>query len=131
MNRVTVVLLAVLSATLAGSAQAQDRAAGLVRYLDIDRDDRVSLNEYLGFQQPRLAEFDENGNGRLSRAEFEASLSEAAKANAQRSFRFSDQDGNRALDEREFLGYHAYVFKNFIDADRDEFVTAEELAALE
>ncbi len=67
----------------------------------------------------------------MSRAEFEASLSEAAKANAQRSFRFSDQDGNRALDEREFLGYHAYVFKNFIDADRDEFVTAEELAALE
>lgn len=115
---------------LAGAAHAQDRAAGLVRYLDVDRDGKVSLDEYLHFQQPRLAEFDENENGRLSRAEFEASLSEQAKRNIDRSFRAFDQDKNRALDEREFLGYHAFVFNNFLDANKDEFLTADELAEL-
>lgn len=117
-------------AVFSGSASAQD-AAGLVRYLDLDRDGKVSLNEYLTFQQPRLAQFDENENGRLSRAEFEASLSEKAKGNADRSFRAFDRNSNNGLEQREFLGYHAFVFKNFIDTNKDEFLTAEELAALE
>ena len=114
---------------LSGSAYAQD-AAGLVRYLDLDRDGKVSLNEYLTFQQPRLAQFDANQNGRLSRAEFEESLSEQAKGNADRSFRAFDRNSNNGLEQREFLGYHAFVFKNVIDKNKDEFVTAEELAAL-
>lgn len=121
------VALAVLA--LSGAAYAQD-SAGLVRYLDLDRDGKVSLNEYLTFQQPRLAQFDENENGRLSRAEFKESLSEQAKGNADRSFRAFDQNSNNGLEQREFLGYHAFVFKNFIDRNKDEFVTAEELAAL-
>ncbi len=115
---------------MAAPALAQDRAAGLVRYLDLDRDGQVSLNEYLNFQQPRLAEFDENGNGRLSKAEFKASLSEQGKGNADRSFRAFDRNSNNGLEEREFLGYHAYVFKNVIDKNGDEQVTAEEMAAL-
>ncbi len=130
MRWLVLVALAGLGGAAAGIAQVPDRAAGLVRYLDVDRDGRVSLNEYLSFQQPRLAEFDENQNGRLSRAEFKASLSEQAKANTDRSFRAFDQNSSNGLEEREFLGYHAYVFKNFIDANRDDHLTADELAAL-
>lgn len=126
-----IVVLTLLAVALAGAAHAQDRAAGLVRYLDVDRDGKVSLNEYLHFQKPRLAEFDANDNGRLSRAEFEASLTEKAKRNVNRSFRVFDENGNRALEEREFLGYHLFVFNNFLDANKDEFLTVEEMAEIE
>ena len=100
-------------------------------WLDLDKDGQVSLNEYLTFQAPRLAQNDLNANGRLSRAEFETSLVGSAKANAERSFRIFDANKDKALDQREFLGYHAFVFKNYVDTDKDGFLSLAELSALQ
>lgn len=109
-----------------GDAGAQASAERTLAYLDRDADGRIGLNEYLVFQQPRLSQFDANGNGRLSRAEFKASLSAKAQRNAARSFRAFDLDRDNGLSQEEFLGYHAWIFKNYLDANRDGFITAEE-----
>jgi Ca2+-binding EF-hand superfamily protein len=128
--------LALLSACAAGVAAAQDTPANTpspafaVAYLDKDADGKVSLNEYLHFQLPKLAAGDANANGRLSLKEFESTLEGEGKSNADRSFRVFDQDKDKGLEQREFLGYHAYIFKTFLDADRDGFLTVEEFAAL-
>jgi Ca2+-binding EF-hand superfamily protein len=98
--------------------------------MDLDRDGKVSLNEYLNFQLPRLTQFDANKNGRLSRDEFKESLDPASQKNAERSFLSFDLNKDRALNQEEFLGYHAFVFKNFVDKNRDGFLSEDELAAL-
>lgn len=105
-------------------------AARAIAFMDLDRDGKVSLNEYLNFQLPRLTQFDANKNGRLSRDEFKESLDPASQKNAERSFLSFDLNKDRALNQEEFLGYHAFVFKNFVDKNRDGFLSEDELAAL-
>ncbi|MEZ5939055.1 MAG: EF-hand domain-containing protein [Hyphomonadaceae bacterium] len=103
--------------------------AGMV-WLDKDRDGQVSLNEYLFFQTSRIARFDMNGNGKLSRDEFKESLNGKARQTYERSFRAFDRDKSKGLDQREFLGYHAFVFNTYIDTNKDGQMSLEELAAL-
>ena len=68
--------LVALGACVNGFAAAQDTApntaspAFAVAYLDKDADGKVSLNEYLNFQFPKLAAGDANANGKLSAKEF-------------------------------------------------------------
>jgi hypothetical protein len=102
----------------------------VIAFLDKDADGKVNLNEYLLFQQPRLAEFDENGDGELSRKEFKNSLQGDGKKNADRSFDAFNANGGRGLIQKEFLGYHAFVFNNFVDANKDGFMSSEEWAKL-
>jgi Ca2+-binding EF-hand superfamily protein len=111
---------------LASPALAQLSASQTIGYLDLDKDGKVSLNEYLTFQQPRLSQYDANGNGRLSRDEFKASLAPAAQKSARESFRVFDANKDGGLSQEEFLGYHAFVFKNYFDSNKDGFITAEE-----
>jgi hypothetical protein len=113
----------------AASAAAQTPEQA-VAFLDHDKDGKVSLNEYLNFQLPNLAKNDLNSNGKLSRDEFKNSLADSAKKNAETSFKAFDADRNNGLDQREFLGYHAFVFKNYIDTDKDGFMSAAEWSAL-
>jgi EF hand len=135
------VFSAVLSLGLAGAAPAiaqqgaqqgvQLTPAQIIAFLDKDRDGKCSLQEYLGFQATRIAQFDANADGILQFAEFRESLQGDAKKNARRSFdAFNTEGDGRGLIQREFLGYHAYVFKTFVDANHDGFMSASEWSAM-
>jgi Ca2+-binding EF-hand superfamily protein len=117
-----------LAGSLGASALAQQAAPDqVIAFLDKDGDGKCSLNEYLTFQAGRLAQFDADGDGVLQYGEFRDSLQGRARQNAQRSFdAFNIEENRKALTRREFLGYHAYVFKQFVDADGDGFMSAAE-----
>jgi serine/threonine protein kinase len=83
-------------------------------------------SEYLTFQQPRLAQFDKDGDGGLNLGEFRESLQGKSKMNAAFVFKNANAEGGRTLSQKEFLGYHAWVFKNYVDSDKDGFMSAEE-----
>jgi hypothetical protein len=112
----------------AGPAFAQEVSPELaIQYLDKDADGKCSLNEYLTFQAGRLTQLDSNADGLLQYGEFKESLRGQGKKNAQRSFdAFNKEEERSALTRREFLGYHAYVFKTFVDNDGDGFMSAWE-----
>lgn len=98
-----------------------------IAFLDQDQDGKCSLNEFLTFQAGRIAQFDADGDGVLQYGEFKESLQGRGKQNAQRSFdAFNNEEDRKALTRREFLGYHAYVFKQFVDTDGDGFMSAAE-----
>lgn len=98
----------------------------VIAYLDKTGDGKVDLNEYLGFQQPRLAQFDKDSDGELNLGEFRESLQGKAKMGANAVFKGANAEGGRTLTQREFLGYHAFVFKQYIDTNSDGFMSAEE-----
>ena len=115
----------------ATAQQPQVTPEQAIAFLDKDRDGRCDLNEYLTFQATRLAQVDLNADGVLQYGEFKDSLSGKGKQNAQRSFdAFNVEDDRKALTRREFLGYHAYVFKQFVDTDGDGFMSASEWSAI-
>lgn len=123
------------AAGLAGTAAAQGgqniTPAQAIAFLDVDADGKVSLQEYLRFQLPKLERFDANADGVLELKEFRESLEGEGRKNAERSFRaFNTEENRKGLTQREFLGYHAYVFNTFVDVDKDGFMSAEEWAKL-
>jgi hypothetical protein len=126
------VLCAALGAAPASAQQgAQATPAQVIAFLDKDRDGKCSLQEYLGFQVTRIAQFDANADGVLQFAEFRESLQGDARKNAKRSFdAFNTEGDGRGLIQREFLGYHAYVFKTYVDTDKDGFMSASEWSAM-
>lgn len=123
-------MIAVVVGLSVGAAHAQQVSAEqALAFLDKDGDGRVSLQEYLGFQVGRMAQFDTNGDGALSEREFHDSLQGDAKKNSARSFKmFNTGENKRALTQREFAGYHAYIFQTFVDANKDGFASADEWA---
>lgn len=127
-----VLFAAVAALALAGAAEAQQvTPEQAIAYLDKDQDGKVNLNEYLTFQVPKIAQFDEDQDGVLQLKEFRNSLEGDGKKNAERSFdAFNTEENRKALTQREFLGYHAYIFKNYVDTDKDGFMTAAEWAKL-
>lgn len=121
-----------LAAGLAAGAFAQQVDPSVaIRFLDKDGDGKCNLNEYLTYQVSRIAQIDADSDGALQYGEFKDSLQGRAKVNAQRTFdAFNTEDNRKALTQREFLGYHAYVFKEYIDTDRDGFMSPEEWSKL-
>jgi hypothetical protein len=126
--RITHATLASLVVAMAAApAPAAAQQPGMViAWLDKNNDGKCDLNEYLTFQAPRLAQFDKDGDGELNLGEFKESLQGRSKMNAAAVFKGSNAEGGRTLTQREFLGYHAWVFKQFIDKDDDGFMSAEE-----
>jgi hypothetical protein len=120
-----VVGLILAAAPGVGAAFAQQPGM-VVAFLDKNADGKCDLNEYLTFQQPRLAQFDKDGDGGLNLGEFRESLQGQSKANAAFVFKNANAEGGRTLSQKEFLGYHAWVFKNYVDSDKDGFMSAEE-----
>lgn len=119
--------LLVLAAGAGPAFARQATPEQVIGFLDKDGDGKCSLNEYLTYQVTRLAQFDANADGILQYGEFRELLTGRAKLNAQRSFdTFNAEEERKALTQREFLGYHAYVFKEFVDTDRDGFMSSAE-----
>lgn len=100
-------------------------------FMDADRDGSVKLNDYLNRQLPKLAANDADQDGMLTYNEFKASLEGKAKQNAEASFKaFDSESVARKLTQREFLGYHAFVFNTILDTDRDGVLSVKELGRI-
>ena len=118
-----------LSPILVDQASAQQPGM-VIAFLDKNGDGKCDLNEYLGYQVSRLAQFDKDGDGDLNQGEFKESLQGKAKANAAVMFKGANSEGGRTLSQKEFLGYHAWVFKTFVDTDKDGFMSQEEWTSI-
>lgn len=131
MKRTLAGCLAGLSALLApaGIATAQQPEM-VVAFLDKNGDGHCDLNEYLGYQVSRIPQVDKDGDGELNVGEFKESLQGKSKQNAAVLFKASNTEGGRTLSQKEFLGYHAWVFNTFIDKNKDGFMSAEEWTSI-
>ena len=127
MRSLTPILAALCLAIPAAHAQPPGM---VITFLDKNGDGRCDLNEYLTFQVTRMTDADENSDGELTLSEFRESLQGRSKRNAQQIFNASNAEGGRTLSQKEFLGYHAFVFRTVVDADKDGFMSAEELQAV-
>lgn len=123
----TLVLATVMAMGLPAMAQ---EPAQVIAFLDKDGDGKCDLNEYLTYQQPRLAQFDKDMDGELSQNEFKDSLQGKSKQNAKVLFQSTNAEGGKGLTSREFLGYHAWVFRTYVDTDKDGFMSAAEWATI-
>lgn len=119
-------VIGLVSAAAAVPAAMAQQPAMVIGFLDKNGDAKCDLNEYLGYQVSRIAEFDKDSDGALNEAEFKASLQGKSKQGSAMLFRGANTEGGRTLSQKEFLGYQAWVFNKFIDADHDGFMSAEE-----
>ena len=118
MIRFIVIAATALGTVLYGGSTASAQMAVApevaLRFLDADRDGKVSLNDWLTFQVTKMAKADLDQNGELTYKEFKETVQGRARANAEQSFNAFNREGRqRSLNQREFLGYHAYVFNGF------------------
>ncbi len=98
----------------------------VIALLDADGNGTVNLNEYLTFQVTRFAQFDADGSGEMTLREFQSSLEGVARSRASTSVRTFDADRDGRLAQREFLGYHAYVYNSILDTNGDHEWSVEE-----
>ena len=129
MKRVILAGLILMVPVLAPWAAAQ-QPEKVIAYLDKNADGKCDLNEYLGFQVARMAQVDKDGDGELNQGEFKDSLQGKAKANVAVLFKGANSEGGRTLSQKEFLGYQAWVFKTFVDTDKDAFMSQEEWTSI-
>lgn len=100
-------------------------------FLDADRDGKVTLNDYLNRQLPKMTAADADQNGELTYKEFKETLEGRSRDNAQQSFTAFNREGrSRTMNQREFLGYHAYVFNTLLDTSKDGALSVEELGKI-
>lgn len=126
MGRIRLTGLVVGLALLAASAASAQQPRMVINFLDKNGDGNCDLNEYLAYQAGRIAEFDKDGDGELNVGEFRASLQGKAKMNAAALHKGANTEGGRTLSQKEFLGYHAWVFKTFVDTDKDGYMSEDE-----
>ena len=101
-----------------------------VRFLDKDGDGRVGRGEYLTFQGSRFPTFDTDGDGALSPDEFrDAQPGQRARSNAGRTYGMFHR-GDGGMTETEFLAFHSFVFANFVDSDKDGYMSGAEWTAI-
>ena len=125
---VVIAFSATLSVASAASAQMAVTPEVALTFLDANKDGMVTLNDYLNVQMPKMTAGDLDQNGELTYKEFKETLDGRARTNAEQSFRAFNRDGReRTMNQRDFLNYHAYVFTNILDGNKDGFLTAAEL----
>lgn len=128
MKRVVLAGLVALSG-LAPAASAQQPEMVLA-FLDKNGDGKCDLNEYLTYQVTRIPQVDKDGDGELNPGEFKDSLQGKSKQGAPMLFKGANTEGGRTLSQKEFLGYQAWVFKTYVDTDKDGFMSAEEWTSI-
>ena len=130
MARLTAGVSIALAAGSLAIAQAVSPEVALA-FMDVNRDSTVDLNDYLNRQLPKLAANDADQDGMLNYTEFKAALEGKAKQNAEASFKaFDSESVARKLTQREFLGYHAFVFNTILDTDSDGVLSVKELGRI-
>ena len=121
----------ILSSGSSAAAQPLVAPETALAFLDVDRDGKVTLNDYLNFQLPKMTAADNDQNGELTYKEFKESLEGRGRDNAQQSFTAFNREGrSRTMNQREFLGYHAYVFNTLLDTSKDGVLSADELGKM-
>lgn len=116
-------------AALAGAAGSRASAGPMA--LDRNGDGGVDDGEYNAYHSSRFSSVDLDQSGSLSFIEFKKSLDPNAARNARASFDGFDFNKNRRLSDREFLTYHSFVFRRFLDKDKSGSVTSAEWASID
>jgi Ca2+-binding EF-hand superfamily protein len=109
-----------------GSRGAGGHGLTLLETFDTDRDGRLTQAEIDAVRTARFAEFDKDGDGKLSLEEYQLLWVEAMRPRMVRQFQGHDRDGDGAITQEEFLErYRLLVYR--LDADNDGVLTREEL----
>jgi hypothetical protein len=117
-------------APAAQSGPAGRNPAQVIAFLDASGDGKVDKAEYVAFQLGRFGQFDVDKSGGLSLEEFrDAQPGEQGKTNAPRTYRMFTP-GTAAMSAQQWGGFHSFVFTNFVDGDRDGFMSGEEWVAI-
>ena len=125
--------LGVTLALPAGAAERprekrRDASRGIER-LDTDEDGRVSRAEFQASKAgDRLARLDKDGDGSVTLAEVEAVERERLRQRLLQAFRQDDSDQDGVLSAKEMEAARAARFDR-MDADKDGYLSAEELAS--
>lgn len=98
----------------------------LLETFDTDRDGKLTQAEIDAARTARFAEFDKDGDGKLSLEEYQLLWVEAMRPQMVRQFQRHDRDGDGAVTQAEFLErYRLLVYR--LDANGDGVITREEL----
>jgi Ca2+-binding EF-hand superfamily protein len=132
------------AASVAGPAHAQqarqpqakpDRMARLLKAVDKDRDETISLDEAKQHAAARFDRYDTNHDGKLALQEFQAAAragtsdpqqQERGMQLREKMFRAMDTDHNGAVTKEEYLAAVEARFQK-ADPDQDGTLTLEEL----
>ena len=112
---IKLLLAAGLTAGLTGAAFVDGGRAGggrgpsLIERFDTDRDGKLTQAEINQARADRLAQFDSNGDGRLSLKEFEALWLDHMRERMVDSFQYLDNDGDGAVTGPEYLDPFASI----------------------
>jgi Ca2+-binding EF-hand superfamily protein len=108
------------------AAGGADDPQALITALDFDHNGSVSRNEFLNAHAARFAQFDVDGSGQMTLAEFRAALDGIARDRAPTSLQTFDYNGNGRLSQSEYLSYQTWIYNNVLDRNRDGAWTVEE-----
>ena len=86
--------------------------ADMVGRMDVDKDGRLTRDEFLGFWMGRFDSQDKDGSGQLSAAEFPAA----------EAFKGGDANGDGLLTRDEYRSVYAPQFDG-LDTDDDDVIT--------
>ena len=117
-----------LAMMLAGAPAQAQQPEQVIAFLDKNHDGNVNLDEYLAYQQPRIAQFDKDSDGELSLAEFKESLQGKAKKNAPGLFKGANAERRfHETDTFEFANTGGYYHSLPGDPLREFIDTAAEV----
>jgi hypothetical protein len=125
---VAAVPLAFAQGGAGGGAGKGGGPAQMFLFFDEDGDGRISRSEFEAAGAQRFAEADTNKDGSLTMEEFRASRT-AQGARVQQMFVYLDADGNGVIDAEEFE-IHAGTRFETLDKNGDGYLSQEELAAI-
>lgn len=126
MKRLHIATIALGFGLIASPAFAQDRGDRMWERLDKNGDGRIALSEVDERHRARLAAADANGDGYITRDEWNAHREKRRAESKARAF--PDKDGDGVVSRAEFMAKAGERFDK-LDADGDGVLTEEEMKA--